>query len=194
MHKYSEEEKTFMREFIPGHKYIEIQSAFIKKFGWDIKVSQIKSYMANNKINSGTKGYFPKGHVPANKGTKGGGWEPTQFKKGSIPPNRLPIGSERIDSKDGYVYVKIQDGHLNKNWKQKHVLIWEQHNGLVPKGHNVIFGDRNNRNFEPNNLILVTKQQMLVLNRHKLIQNDAELTKTGLIIADLMTKISQRKR
>lgn len=44
MHKYTDLEKAFMRDFIPGHTYKEIQEAFIKKFNWDITVGQIKRW------------------------------------------------------------------------------------------------------------------------------------------------------
>ncbi|MEN6487843.1 MAG: HNH endonuclease [Smithella sp.] len=64
----------------------------------------------------------------------------TQFKKGNKPANWVPIGTERTN-RDGYVEVKIADGRLNKNWKAKHIFIWETANGPVPKGHVVIFGD-----------------------------------------------------
>ncbi len=191
---YSQQIRDYISENYLGTGPTDMSKLLNKTFGTSYTAGQLKGYYANHDLDSGLKGYFPKGNIPFNKGTHIGGWEPTQFKKGSIPPNRLPIGSERIDSKDGYTYVKIQDGHLNKNWKLKHVLIWEEQNGPVPKGHNVIFGDRDNSNFDINNLIMVSKQQMLLLNRHKLIQNDAELSRTGVIIADLIAKTNQRKR
>lgn len=39
MHKYTDLEKAFMRDFIPGHTYKEIQEAFIKKFNSGISQS-----------------------------------------------------------------------------------------------------------------------------------------------------------
>lgn len=101
----------------------------------------------------------------------------------------MPVGSERVNS-DGYVDIKISDPN---KWKGKHILIWEKENGPVPKGHCVIFGDGNNRNFDSNNLILVSRQQLIVLNKNNLIQSDADLTRTGVIIADLYQKINERK-
>lgn len=203
---YTEEHKQYIRDNVTGRRFPELTDTFNEHFGTNFEEAAIKSLVYRLGLGNGLSGAnlcevgvdhrFQKGHIPANKG-KAKDWiggEETRFKKGNIPPNRLPVGSERIDSKDGYTYVKIQDGHLNKNWKLKHVLIWEEHNGPVPQGHNVIFGDRNNRNFDIENLILVTKQQMLLLNRHKLIQNDAELTKTGVIIADLMARINQKRK
>lgn len=91
----------------------------------------------------------------------------------------------------GYVDIKIADPN---KWKGKHILIWEELHGPVPKGHAVIFADGNNRNFDPENLLLVSRKQLVRMNQRGLIQNDAELTKTGVIIADIYNKIGEAKR
>ena len=169
-------------------------------FGTSFEESAIKSLVYRLGMGNGLTGVnlskagvahrFQKGHVPANKGKKGGGWEPTQFKKGSIPANYRPVGSERVNV-DGYIEIKVADPN---KWRCKHVVIWEERNGLVPKGHALIFGDGNKLNLDPENLILVTRAQLAVLNKHKLIQNNAELTKTAIAIVDLKMKIGQRKK
>lgn len=201
---YSDEHIEYIKANVKGKHFPELTEMLNKHFGTCFEESAIKSLVyrlglgngIDTRLNKGNEPtQFKKGHIPANKGKKGtGGWEPTQFKKGNVPPNRLPIGAERIDSKDGYTYVKIQDGHLNKNWKQKHVLIWEERNGPVPKGHAIIFGDGNKHNFNPDNLILVSRAQLVRLNQFKLIQNNADLTRVGLTIADISARISQKRR
>ncbi|MHB8182844.1 MAG: HNH endonuclease signature motif containing protein, partial [Candidatus Desulforudaceae bacterium] len=104
-----------------------------------------------------------------------------------------PVGTERVNA-DGYVDIKIQDGKAQKNWRGKHLLTWEEHHGRpVPPGHAVIFGDRNRRNFNPDNLILVSRKQLAIMNKNNLIQGNAELTRTGIIIADVLKKIGDRK-
>lgn len=153
MHKYTDLEKAFMRDFIPGHTYKEIQEAFIKKFNWDITVGQIKGYMANHKINSGTKGHFSKGHVPANKGKK---MSPeiyekvkhTMFQKGHAPQKHRPVGSERV-SRDGYIEIKVAEPD---KWKLKHRVLWEESRGKIPKGSILIFVDGNKQNVVLDNL------------------------------------------
>lgn len=160
------------------------------------------------------RGRFQKGIIPWNKGMKGldiGGKE-TQFKKGRNPHNYKPLGSERVA--DGYVLIKTSEktNHIilrignnsisiteerrgHNQWREKHVLIWEAANGPRPAGHAIIFGDGDKRNFELDNLILVSRAQLSVLNHLGLIYNNAELTRTGLIIADIHTKRHElRKR
>jgi hypothetical protein len=189
-HKYTPEQVDYLVSNVPGHSYGELIELFYERFNVQLSFNQIKSFIGNRKLNTGRTGRFSKGHTPFNKGKKGsGGWAPTQFKKGNLPHNYRPVGTERVNG-DGYVDIKIADPN---KWKGKHILIWEQHNGPVPKGHAVIFGDGDNRNFDLDNLILVSRKQLLVLNRKGLISNDADLTRTAVIIADLHSKINERK-
>ncbi len=194
-HHYTEEQKKFLTDNIKGRTTYELTDMFNDYFKLELKRSQIRAFTKNNHLISGLDGRFEKGHVPVNKGTKGiynVGGNKTSFKKGIIPHNRVPIGTERID-RDGYIVIKIQDGKLNSNWKFKHHIIWEKENGPIPKGYAIIFGDDDNRNFNIDNLIRVSRKQLLTLNQKGLIKNNADLTRTGVIIADLYSKISKRK-
>lgn len=120
-------------------------------------------------------------------------YAPTMFKKGNIPANARAIGSERVD-KNGYILIKIQDGHKNENWIRKHRYLYEQKYGKVPKGYKVIFADGNNRNFDLNNLIVVSDAEELIMNRNNLFKEDTELTKAGVAVAKLLDKVNKRKK
>lgn len=197
-HIFTPEQAAFIRHHVKGRTNQELTDMVNERFGLSLKTSQIAAYKKNHKLSSGLTGRFEKGHTPFNKGKKGtfhGGpaAEAHQFPKGHKAWNWMPIGSERVNA-DGYVDVKVDDGKKQKNWKGKHILIWEQHHGPVPKGHVVIFGDGDNRNFDPDNLVLISRAQLALMNKHGLIQNDADLTRTGAIVADLHIKIGQRKR
>jgi hypothetical protein len=100
----------------------------------------------------------------------------------------MPVGSERVNG-DGYVDIKVSDPN---KWRAKHLIVWESHNGKVPVGHVVIFGDRDNRNFDPVNLILITKSQLATMNQKGLIFDDAESTRTGAMIAKVLNTASNR--
>jgi hypothetical protein len=87
------------------------------------------------------------------------------------------VGTER-ENTQGVTLVKVANG----KWRPKHILIWEQANGKVPKGQCIIFLDKNRRNFTLDNLIMVSKNELLRLNNSKLYFEKKEFTKTGIMI------------
>ena len=189
---FTDEQESFMREHATRRHMQELNDILNERFGTSFQPDQIKAWKNRNKVSSGLKG--SEGMPPPNKGTKGVhnvGGNKASFKKGQRPRNYMPVGSERVNT-DGYVDIKIADPN---KWRGKHLIVWEEHHGrAVPKGHVVIFGDRNPRNFDPTNLILVSRAQLATMNKRHLIQNDAELTKSGVILADIYHKIYQRKK
>lgn len=192
IHIWSEDEKQYLAEITPGHHYKEIRKLMNNKFEFQFSISQIKAAIGRYKLNTGFNGQFNKGNAPANKGAKGiiyEGCKKTWFKKGHTPTNHKEVGSERLNT---YGYIEIKIAEPNK-WRLKHQVIWEKHNGPISKGHNVIFGDRNPMNFDINNLIMVSKAQLLKMNQHNLIKNSADITRTGALIADIYLKIGKRK-
>lgn len=193
-HKYTDEEKTFFREFVPGHSHKEIRDAFEARFGWPIEVSQVKGYIANHKLNTGRTGRFEKGRVPLNKGKKGicaSGCEKTWFPKGNVPQNHKPVGTESIRNnyKRGqkYVYVKVAEPN---RWRMKHVVVWEQHNGPVPKGKVIIFADGDTLNCGIDNLRLIDRATHVVMNRTGLCKYGKGFKDTAILIADLKCGVS----
>lgn len=200
VHKYSAEEHQFLIDNVKGITLKELTRKFNEKFNTNLSESAISNQKTKLGIRSGiVGGQFPKGHIPANKGKKGymspeqyEKCKATMFKKGNIPANHRPIGSERVDNRDGSILIKVQDGHLQKNWMSKSRYIYEQSHGKIPKGYKVIFADGNNRNFDLDNLILVSNAEELIMNQRKLMSNDAEFTKTGAVIAKVLNKAKKR--
>ena len=199
MHKYTDEQRQFILNNYKGIGTQELTDRFNRHFKMNLTVSTIKSYKANHKLNSGIKGWFDKGHIPANKGNKGQcakGCEKSWFPKGHLPAQTDPIGTEKLLS-DGYVWIKIDDKPKvpkRKNWIQKHVLLWEQKNGPVPEGHCLIFLDGDRSNIELSNLMLISRKTLAILNKRRLIRKDADLTRTGVQIAELLMAINRCTR
>jgi hypothetical protein len=112
--------------------------------------------------------------------------------------SELPVGTEKINS-SGYVMVKIsmrnkkglQFGRYSGAWENKHHLIWEKHNGRVPKGYRVIFLDGCKYNYKLDNLAIATTNEVMLLNHYGLQFNDSELTRTGLAIARQRAQIGR---
>ena len=164
--RYTAEEKEFLRGFIRGHSYKEIAEEFTRRFR-PITIEQATAFCKNNKIQTGRTGQFRKGQPTWNKGKHycaGGRSAETRFKKGNIPKQWRPLGSERVN-KDGYIEIKVKEP---RTWMLKHRYIWQQHHGEIPQGSMVVFKDGNRMNTDISNLLLITRG----LN--------ARLTKMGL--------------
>lgn len=192
--KYEQEHIDFIKAH-QGASAREMAELFTENFNIHVTKNQMKAVMYRNNISSGKTGRFEKGHIPNSKGQKMSKEQyekckPTMFKKGHIPKNHREIGSERI-TKDGYIEIKIKEPNL---WVLKHRLIYEKYYGEIPAGYFVIFGDGDKLNCDINNLILVSRSELLLMNRNKLIKKDSSLTKTGLNIAKLLDTINKKKR
>ena len=192
---WTEGEKEYLAEVVSGRGYQEITEMMTKKFNLDYTKNQVAAAIKRYGLTTGRTGRFEKGHVPFNKGTKGlTGANKTSFKKGNVPHTLLPIGSESV-TRDGYTIVKVSNkGKRNDCWRPKQRLVWEKHYGPVPDGHAVVFGDGDKTNFSLDNLILVSRSQLSVMNTKKLIQNDAELTRAGAHVAELLVAINKAKK
>ena len=197
--KYNEIQIKFIKENVKGITLKELTNRFNKEFNMNVSESVISNIKNKYHLKSGiVGGQFIKGQTSYNKGKKMSKEQyekskNTMFKKGNIPANRKEINSVRIDKND-YEIIKIQDGHKNKNWIPKHRYIYEKEYGKIPKNHKVIFADGNKRNFNIDNLILVSNAEQLIMNRRHLIKNDAELTKTGVLIAKVINTANKRKK
>ena len=80
------------------------------------------------------------------------------------------------------------------NWISKHRLIWEEANGPIPEGHTIIFKDGNIRNFDLNNLALVSRAELAVLNHRKMLRSNAQLTETSILCAKVILAKNRRKK
>lgn len=144
----------------------------------------------------GRKFWYPKGHVPANKGARRPGWGPgrmkeTQFRKGESR-NKMPIGSTRLDA-DGYLLRKVSDvPHVlqNVNWKPEHRLLWIAAHGPIPDGHKLRFRDGDRTHVHLDNLELVSDAAMM--KRNSVHNLPPELDKTIQLLGALNRQIRRR--
>ena len=191
--KYTEEMQEFILNNYKGITSQELADKFSEHFGVIVKASQMKSFKGNHRLASGVDRKFVKGQVSHNKGMKGcyAGCEKGWFPKGNTPHNHKPVGSERL-SKDGYIEIKVAEP---KKWRLKHNVVWEDQNGKIPRNHVVIFLDGNKLNLDISNLKLVSRSELLIMNRYDLFQPDAELTEVATTLAKVIdAKCAAKKR
>ena len=198
---FSPDQVEFLIKNYSGRSIAEMTELFNNHFGTRRTRQQIKTAVHNRGITSGRTGHFPKNHKPWNHGTKGQGLTGANrgsFQKGNLPPNRKPLGSERICSKDGYVYIKVAGWDHNFNrptrWKQKHIHIWEQKNGPVPDGFCLKFIDGDKTHIDTSNLRLISRVLNLRLNKHGYNDAPDEIKPSILALARMETKMFKKMK
>lgn len=173
-HLLTEEQDRYLRENVKGKTVMELAEMINQEFGTKLTAAQIKTYKKNHGIVSGVN---------------------TRFKKGNQPVNTQNVGTIKKRD-DGYWWCKYYDDKVpsRKNWEQIHRHMWEEANGPVPDDCFVIFKDGNRDNLELSNLMLVTKQEALIMSSKQLFKNDKELTEVGANIAKMMAMANNRKK
>ncbi len=184
--------KNFVRKNAKGKSRKELTELVNKTFNTSFTQETIHGLKVRLKVTSELNTQFKKRHTPWNKGKKGlyyNGIEKTWFKKGHIPANHKPVGSERI-AKTGYTEIKVTEP---RGWMLKHRYLYEKHIGKIPPGTNVAFKDGNRQNFNLENLILVTKKEALVMAKRQLWSTNPEITQAGISVSKIILKTSELK-
>ncbi len=195
--KWTEEMIEYVRNIYPHYTNKEIAQMLKERYGITVRPMSLRNlhhkYKYEDKLVN--VGCFKKGHDIWNKGKPMSDEmrekvKPTWFKKGNVPANRRPIGSTRVD-KDGYVVKKVS----KKQWKLYQRCVYEQAHGIkLNKDDIVLFADGDTRNFDIDNLVRVTREELLYLNQEGLISSDQDITKVGVGVARLIAKIRERVR
>lgn len=195
MHKWTKFELDYLKLISWNRSSKDIVRMFNDHFKLDMSCNSIVGAMKRNNIKTGRTGCFSKGHIPHNKGKK---MSPevyekakaTMFKKGNIPPNYRPVGSERT-TVDGYREIKVADPN---KWELKHRYIYEQHYGKIPKEDIVIFLDNDKTNFDINNLKRISRKEHLYMNKNNFRFDDRDTTDAAVNIAKLAIKTREMEK
>lgn len=168
---YSAEELAWIeaRKHLPRR---QLHADFCLRWGRkDISKQNLIALCKRNGWLTGRDGRFEKGQEPTNKGKKMP-YHPnsaaTRFKKGQLPHNARGHGHERIDSKDGYVVMIVDE--VNP-WTgaatrpvHKHRYLWERVNGPVPENHVLKCLDGDKTNCDPSNWQAIPRGMLPKLN------------------------------
>jgi hypothetical protein len=197
-HKYTAEQVEFLQDKYVSLSRRNLTEAFNARFGTAKTEGQIVSTLKNHSIQSGRGGFFVKGHTPWNQGKKGcTAPNSGQFKPGHTPRNKRRLWSERVNS-DGYVEISVPERNPHTGaptrFRPKHVWLWEMEHGPVSKEHALVFKDGNPLNCVIENLIMVTRSELLCLNLHGYNGTKSELKPSVLALAKLEAKAGIRTR
>ena len=203
---WTQEEIEILKELYPDHFAGEIQAHLnrsksaiytkARQLGLECNPEKISRSGRMSSHHPNVAGHrFPKGHIPANKGKKVSQelyakMQPTMFKKGRPSLNIRPVGAERVNV-DGYIEVKVADPN---KWRLKNRVIWEQHNGEIPKGYNIQFKDHNPLNCTIDNLYIISQAEQMRTENSYLAKYPKELADIIRLKGTLKRQINKAQR
>lgn len=201
-HFYTNQEIEWLKEHVRGTPFKKLTQDFNAQFQTNLEEKSICNACINRGLTNGIDRRFKKGSTPLNKNRPKTYLSPkaqekcqdTYFKKGHLPANTAPLGTERESG--GYMQVKVSEkrNDSKKNWRLKHHLIYEKEIGLIPKGWVVIFIDGDRHNFDPTNLMAVPKRAVSVFNKKYGFTQDREQDKTNWLLARLEAETNYREK
>jgi len=191
----TDEQRDFVVDAYKRLSISDVTTELNKEFGTNFKVKQLIAYVANHNIESGRRGCFSDNNEPWNKGLKGKGiCKPNagSFKPGNMPVTTLPLYSERL-SKDDIIEIKVPCESGTK-YVPKQRYIYEQTHGKIPEGFVVTFRDGNRTNFDPKNLIAISRSELMAMCRNEYRKQPNELKPTVLALSKLQAGISAKRK
>lgn len=190
--KYTQQQLTYLSDNRALMTIDDLTIRFNNKFNQDRTWKAIRGICTKKGFKSNDDGCFRKGFTPWNKGVTGYmGANRTTFKKGNLPVNHVPVGTERVDARDGYIMIKVDEPNV---WKQKSHVIYADIHGAVPDNHVVIFIDGDKTNLQPENLEAISRLELLNLNRNGYSTTPKEFKPVIKAVSKLEAAISKNRK
>ena len=194
----------FIRDNSWGVSSLEMANLVNAKFGTSFTQTGMKQFRQRHGIKSGCTGWYQKGHPPGTKGKtlaeickhdpeKIARVKSTQFRKGNIPANQVPVGTISRTTNGYLIRKKQMKGSQWERWEFLHKAVWEEHHGEIPEGKVVMFKDNNKENCDISNLLLVSRAEIAVMVRKGYCSADPELTQAGLNLVRLKLESKRRR-
>ena len=109
----------------------------------------------------------------------------------------LNIGDERIRKSGSQGkpiwFVKVSNElcggeHRHRapyQWKKKHILVWENEHGPIPKGYKVTFLNQDTLDCKSSNLYLISDAANMMMTKYNWFSTNPTLTKTAIMCCEL---------
>ena len=166
-HRFTEEEKNFLRDNINRFTYPQLADAFNAEFGTSLTHGNISDVCIKRL------------DLKRNK--------PHTFPKGKREFNAVPIGTEMFDG--ATLWLKIDDAYhegtsvskgADSNWARKSTWVYEQKHGKIAEGFLIVHLDMDKFNCSPENLYCVSRKVNFMMAKNGWYKQDSELTLTAI--------------
>lgn len=164
-HDYTKSQIAWLKKYRPLLQRHDLTDKFNAKFSTNLSFKAVEGTCKRHGFKCGSDGRYSAGQNSWNTGTKGlTNRNKTTFVTGHTPKNTKAIGYERI-VKDGYVEIKVGEGAFQ--FKAKHRVVYEAQFGELAPDQVIIFLDGNRQNTDIDNLVAITRSELVTLNRHE---------------------------
>ena len=165
--RYREDIKDFLKANSKKYTTKELVSLIEKQYGVKLETKKLAQYLIKMKM--------PYKYEKPNK---------------SHSNKSTPIGTIVNKTDGGYLKIKIG----NHKWEYLQRKIYEKyHNVKLKDDEYIIFLDQNRRNFDIDNLKLVSRHESSIIANRGVYSNNKEITKLGLVVSKLLIKIKEEK-
>lgn len=188
---FPEEVQKFIFDNYKGLYQKELQELIQKEFGLTFGLNQIQRFKSYRHLDSGIKNQTSKGDPSSRRGKKFSEESREKCRKAHLgvePWNKMEEFSETTN-KNGYTMIKVGNKFI-----EKHRYLYEKAHGEIQKGHIVIFADGDKTNFNIENLVEIDRRTSAIMAKRKLFTRDAESTKTGVLLAELIQKTHEKEK
>lgn len=174
---YTPEQITFLSEHVEGTKYPVLAEMFNARFGCNKTAQTIKSVCRYKGLHNGIDPRFRAGFTPKNRFPV---WTCQHGER------TQPIGYEYVNVR-GFTIVKIAEPN---QWRAKHIVIWEEKNGPLPKGNVVLFANGNRQDFRLDNLIMLTSSEWSYLRMQGKLSDNEDANRAAILIAKVTARVA----
>ena len=126
-HRWTEEEKAFLKSYIPGHRLKETQEAFFERFGQELSEMQLRTFSKYYRVLTGTTTAVPIGTERIKDGyvivkTASGEWIRKHRQVWEQHYGKIPEGAivafkdndrQNLDIRNLMLLTRAQNGYIN---------------------------------------------------------------------------------
>lgn len=162
-HKWTAEEDQFLRDYYPDHGVVDTLNTFNTRFDCCVTKRSIEHRVYDMGITLSADRYAQK------QIENGRNFNPN--------PRRKP----------GYINPDTGLIKTETGWTRLGAIL------DVPKGYYAVHLDRDPRNNNPDNIMIISKQESMLMTKYNMWSQDPEITKTGILCCRLQQTLKKRK-
>lgn len=165
-HSYSDVEVQWLKDNIDKYPVEELLKRFNKEFSVNLTYDGFLSFRYR----------CARGIIKKDKG---------KFMK------KVSVGEERVHGKYIYVKTKETDEKMDGDWRKlscelKQHIVWKEHYGEIPEGHQIVFLNNNTHDCRIENLYCIPKKFLPYMMHNKWFSDNPEVTLTAIKWCELM--------